>query len=140
MNDINLLLKGSREKYQRLQRLSWLLSSSMLVLITLSIALALLAVFTGQSGVAELFGWPKALTIQEINNNWKIICGLVALLDIFAFIIHRLERGFDLRGRIVLFQKQQLLLERLQALEKNHQLDQQQLEQTLTFITPLTQK
>lgn len=140
MNNINLLLNESRQKYQRLQRLSLLLSSSMLALITLSIGLALLAVFTGQSGVAQLLGWPKALTIQEVNNNWKIICGVVALLDIVAFVIHRLERGFDLRGRIVLFQKQQFLLNHLQELAKSRQLDERQLAQTLEFIKPLTQK
>lgn len=140
MNNISVLLNESRQKYQRLHAVSLTLSFTMLLLITLSIALALLAVFTGQSGVAELLGWPKALTIQEINDNWKIICGVIALLDIFAFVIHRLERGFDLRGRMVLFQKQQFLLERLQQVVDSKTLDQQQLAQTLEILKTLTQK
>jgi hypothetical protein len=140
MQSINALLTSSRKKYQRLQRLSLVLSSIMLMLITLSIGLAVLAVFTGQSGVAELFGWPKAMTIQEINYNWKVICGVVALLDVLAFAIHRLERGFDLRGRVVVLEKQQLLLEHLQEFAKKHAFDQGQLDQALAIIKPITEK
>lgn len=87
-------LEKSLKIRKRYDLISGTLTWTVFLFMVSSICLAMLAVMLGQAGIVQLIGQSPPTEVAQMHQNWKIICGFIAILEVIAvgvdIVINRL--------------------------------------------------